>query len=266
MNKFHFLYKVTCKDTGRYYIGVHSTQDLDDGYEGSGSWVRNYRKKHGKGKLQKEILQFFDSRKVAEEAERSIVTEELIRFDPLCKNMIPGGTGFTPELASKVNKGRTKENDSGRRSMAEKLSGRTKETYEYLEESGKKISKKLKGRTKETHSYIADVAAIFRTRNKDNHEGVKSQSEKLTGRTKETHSGIRRQSEKMVGRTKETHDGVLRQSLKVRKISPEQDIEIAKLRTEGLSIHQIIEKLNLQVTYYTVVNSIKRGMKLIDNE
>lgn len=29
--KFHYIYKITRFD-GKYYIGMHSTDDLDDGY------------------------------------------------------------------------------------------------------------------------------------------------------------------------------------------------------------------------------------------
>jgi hypothetical protein len=29
-SKFHYVYKITCTTTGRYYIGVHSTSNMDD--------------------------------------------------------------------------------------------------------------------------------------------------------------------------------------------------------------------------------------------
>jgi len=35
----HFVYKTYREDTGEYYIGRHSTVNINDGYFGSGGWV-----------------------------------------------------------------------------------------------------------------------------------------------------------------------------------------------------------------------------------
>lgn len=37
--KHHYIYKIT-RDDGFYYIGMHSTDDLDDGYFGT-RWIHN---------------------------------------------------------------------------------------------------------------------------------------------------------------------------------------------------------------------------------
>ncbi len=52
--KYHFIYKTTNLLSGRYYIGMHSTNDLEDGYLGSGKKHRRTIKKHDKQKINKE--------------------------------------------------------------------------------------------------------------------------------------------------------------------------------------------------------------------
>lgn len=97
--KLHYIYKTTCSVTGRYYIGMHSTNELEDGYLGSGKrlWFSiNY---HGKENHIKEILEFCDSRKELAKREREIVNQQLIN-EELCMNLVvggEGGRGFTSE-------------------------------------------------------------------------------------------------------------------------------------------------------------------------
>ena len=45
--KFHFLYKTTNLINGKFYIGVHSTDNLNDGYLGSGKILRYSINKYG---------------------------------------------------------------------------------------------------------------------------------------------------------------------------------------------------------------------------
>jgi hypothetical protein len=88
----HYLYKTTCLVTGRYYIGMHSTCNLEDGYLGSGKRLRYSIRKHGKENHVKEILEFFDSRELLVEGEKQIVNSELIQ-DENCMNLKEGGNG-----------------------------------------------------------------------------------------------------------------------------------------------------------------------------
>ncbi|MEK6828592.1 MAG: hypothetical protein AABY15_00550 [Nanoarchaeota archaeon] len=97
--RYHYIYKITCSVTGRYYIGMHSTDKLEDGYFGSGKrlWFSiNY---HGKENHTKEILEFCENRKELAKREREIVNQQLIN-EELCMNLVvggEGGRGFTPE-------------------------------------------------------------------------------------------------------------------------------------------------------------------------
>ena len=54
--KCHYIYKTTCSITNRFYIGMHSTDNIDDNYLGSGKRLWNSINYHGKENHKKEIL------------------------------------------------------------------------------------------------------------------------------------------------------------------------------------------------------------------
>lgn len=91
-NNYHFIYKTTNLITGKFYIGMHSTKNLDDGYLGSGKILRYSIKKYGKENHKIERLEFFDDRKKLAEGESKIINEVLLK-DPLCMNLGLGGQG-----------------------------------------------------------------------------------------------------------------------------------------------------------------------------
>ena len=93
LRQFHFVYVTTCMVTCNYYIGLHSTDNLDDGYIGSGTRLWHSIKKYGKESHNCEILEMFDSRKEAVDYEKFIVTWDLIQQDKTCMNLAPGGEG-----------------------------------------------------------------------------------------------------------------------------------------------------------------------------
>jgi hypothetical protein len=90
--KYHYIYKITCLKNNRYYIGMHSTDNLEDGYMGGGKRIKNSVKKHGKDAHRKEILEFFENREDLVNREIQLVNEDLIN-DPMCMNLNLGGDG-----------------------------------------------------------------------------------------------------------------------------------------------------------------------------
>jgi len=90
--KYHYLYKTTNLVNGTYYIGMHSTNDLNDGYMGSGQHLRRSIRKHGRQNFRVEILEHFDDRKSLSDREREVVNQTLID-DPMCMNHEFGGMG-----------------------------------------------------------------------------------------------------------------------------------------------------------------------------
>lgn len=98
-HKYNYFYKITNNLNNHFYYGIHSTDNLDDGYMGSGVRLHYAYKKYGIENFTKEILKFFDTREKANEYEAEIVTEELIKNEN-CYNIITGGgfytSGMTP--------------------------------------------------------------------------------------------------------------------------------------------------------------------------
>lgn len=75
----HLLYKTTNLINNKIYIGVHSTNDLNDGYLGSGLAITHAIKKYGKENFKRDILQEFDTREEALLEEVKIVDGDFIR-------------------------------------------------------------------------------------------------------------------------------------------------------------------------------------------
>lgn len=91
--KYHYFYKTTCIITNKYYYGMHSTDNLDDGYLGSGKRLWYSINKHGRENHICEKLKFFDTREKLRQKEIEFVNEDLLK-DPLCMNLIVGGGAY----------------------------------------------------------------------------------------------------------------------------------------------------------------------------
>ena len=97
---YHYVYK-TVHSNGRYYIGRHTTSDLNDGYLGSGVWVSGIK---NKSTLTKEILLFTKSTVELKELEEILINENY--DDPMCMNRGRGSNGWTSEEAIETNRNR----------------------------------------------------------------------------------------------------------------------------------------------------------------
>lgn len=90
-HQYHYVYKITRPSIdSAFYFGIHSTDDLNDGYFGSGNRIRRSVNKYGIDKHVKEILHQCSSRQEAIELEKRIVNHETLN-DPNCLNLVEGG-------------------------------------------------------------------------------------------------------------------------------------------------------------------------------
>lgn len=87
---YNYFYKITNSINNYFYYGVHSTNNLDDGYMGSGKRLHYAYKKYGIKHFKKEILKHFNSSVDAYIYEANIVNEQLVK-DNTCYNITLGG-------------------------------------------------------------------------------------------------------------------------------------------------------------------------------
>lgn len=124
----HFLiYKTTHLPTGKFYIGRHRTESIDDGYYGSGKIIKDYLKTHPIEEFERIILAqalTFEGMKLIE---AELITEAY--ENPLCINV----GKFIDSLPMM--------SDEGKLALSQ-----FRKAYKMPAELKARISKKLKGR------------------------------------------------------------------------------------------------------------------------
>lgn len=88
--KHNFVYKTINQVNGKEYIGVHCTNDIDDGYLGSGKILKKAIEKYGVDNFKREIIENFDTREEAFDLEYKLVDKEYTLRDDTY-NLVLGG-------------------------------------------------------------------------------------------------------------------------------------------------------------------------------
>ncbi len=167
----HYIYKTTNLINKKFYIGIHSTNNIDDGYLGSGTRLRRSIRKYGEKNFKREILEFCNSREELSRKESEIVNSDLIK-DNLCMNLMIGGenvNGIGP-LNTFYGKHHTKEHK-------ERIS---KVIKKWAEENPEIISK-AKIKRKETFKKIGFNFATFKNRKHSEESKLKMKGQDKSG-------------------------------------------------------------------------------------
>ena len=104
MKTFNYIYKITNKINGKIYIGKHSTDNLNDGYMGSGVVLRQAIKKYGVENFTKDILEFCDKEVELNDLEKHYIDKYKSTDKSIGYNLTSGGDGtlgFTSWLKGK---------------------------------------------------------------------------------------------------------------------------------------------------------------------
>lgn len=132
MKAYNYIYKITNQINGKIYIGKHSTDNLDDGYMGSGILICKAEKKYGIENFTKEHLAFCDTEEKLNWFEKFYIKKYKAR--EVGYNLTDGGDGVV---------GR-KQTEEAKQKISKSLKGRKQ--YEMTDEIRQKQSISHKGR------------------------------------------------------------------------------------------------------------------------
>lgn len=175
-DKYYYLYKIEFPN-GKYYLGKHTTKNINDGYGGSGVLLPREYSHNDINLTNKIILKFFKNSDELDEGEIKLIGDLYLK-DEKCLNYRKGGSGGINELiADKISnskKGikRSRESIEKQRikCIGKKHTDKTKQKQSewhkefWTSEDGEmrklKMSKimKNKGRTNETKEKISQIA------------------------------------------------------------------------------------------------------------
>ena len=160
MKTFNYIYLITNNLNGKIYVGKHSTDNLNDGYMGSGVALHRAYNKYGQENFTKKILAFADTEEKLNWFERFYIKKYHARTNGY--NLTDGGDGvlgiqFSEETKRKLSEWRKgKPGPNNGKKMSEETKYKISETLKgkpgpnkgkpMSEEQKHKISKTLKGK------------------------------------------------------------------------------------------------------------------------
>ena len=152
---FHYVYEITNNINGRKYIGKHSTNDMNDGYMGSGIAIKQAIKKYGSKNFYKKIIKSFETSEEAFKFEKEIIEQLDCVNNYKYYNMSDGGIGGVGTLSGKTELEKVEIYNRMKNTLKGKMAGEKNPMYgkvsamkgkKHTKEAREKMSKSLKGK------------------------------------------------------------------------------------------------------------------------
>jgi len=215
----HFVYLTTNLVNGKQYVGDHSSDNLNDGYLGSGTAIIRAIKKYRKNNFRREILEEFGSKKDAFNSQEKYIK----KFDTL----VPNGYNISPSGGvhwGGVHSDQTKKQISeSQKNMPEERKKRMSEIHKGMKHSESTIIKmKNKVFSKEYRKKLSNANSEriwteeSKEKNRQSHIGKKHTNE-TKRKMSESHKGLKPSKESIRKRVNK---------MKGRKLSLEHKLKI----------------------------------------
>ena len=173
MKAYNYIYKITNQTNGKIYIGKHSTDNLDDGYMGSGILICKAEKKYGIENFTKEYLAFCDTEERLNWFEKFYIKK--YKAKEVGYNLTDGGDGIlgrkhTEETKQKMSEACKKyhHSEETKRKIGDSRKGKhhSEDSKQKMSEAklGKhfsKLSEACKGKTKHKCKWLTPTYEII---------------------------------------------------------------------------------------------------------
>ena len=157
MKSYNYIYKITNQINGKIYIGKHSTNNLDDGYMGSGVLIKKAIQKYGIENFTKEYLAFCDTEEKLNWFEKFYIKKYKAR--EVGYNLTDGGDGCLGRKQTEETKQKLRKPKS-------------EETKQKISEAQKRYCKEHSGQNTGNHYSLGPMTDEHKQKLSESHKGL----------------------------------------------------------------------------------------------